>query len=141
MHKILLVDDDPGLLCGMGRVLKKAGFDVLETTDGRHAIELLRDTHLDLSIVDIFMPGVDGMEFIIRVKRHNPDAKIVAISGGGALEKCNVLEIARACGAIRTLTKPFELADLLKTVKEVLNLQNSTHGAEYSSQAAGECNR
>ncbi len=138
MYKILLVDDDPGLLSAVSRLLEGAGFEVLQASDGREAMNLLRDNHVDLTIIDIFMPNVDGMEFTIRVKRLYPDAKIVAISGGGTVDKRSVLDIARRYGAVRTLTKPFELTDLLATVNEVLELPFGGPRTGSAGEAAAE---
>lgn len=139
MYKILLVDDDAALLSAMSRLLKGAGFDVLEASDGRQAMDLVRDNHVDLTIIDIFMPNVDGMEFTIRVKRAFPEAKIIAMSGGGIVDTQNVLGIARRYGATRTIMKPFELTDLLATVNEVLEPTQPALGTAFGEEAGGEC--
>ena len=122
MYTLLLVEDDFRLLSAMSRTLSHAGFNVIEASDGRQAMDLLKDHTVDLTVIDIFMPEVDGMEFTIRVKRLVPEAKIVAMSGGGALDKESVLDIARRYGAARTLTKPFEMTELIEVVNEVLEI-------------------
>ena len=125
MPRILIVDDDPAVRSTLANVIASAGFEVLAADGGKQAMDLLRDNEVDLTIIDIFMPGVDGMEFIIRVRRQSPDAKIIAISGGGEFNMQNVLDIADVVGAERTLSKPFGPDDLLRAVREVLGLPES----------------
>lgn len=92
MYKILLVDDDPSLLVAMSQALMQSGFDVIEASDGQQAMELLRDHTVGLTIVDISMPIVDGIEFMIRVKWLLPEVSFVAMYGRGTVDKSSVLE-------------------------------------------------
>ncbi len=141
MYRVLVADDDAGFRSAVSNVLRIMGMEVLMAPDGRMAMDLLRDNQVDLTIVDIFMPNVDGMEFIIRVKRDYPEAKIIAVSGGGEYEMKNVLEIAEACGAERTLMKPFEIADLVRAVNDVLELHHANSPAKRHGGLGGECSQ
>ena len=120
MARILVVDDDSAVLAITRRYLARAGHEVIETSDGRTAMQLVEEGSVDLCVVDIFMPEMDGMEFTIRLRRSAPDAKIIAMSGGGVVEKVEVLEIAARLGADRTLAKPFTEGELLTAVRELL---------------------
>lgn len=71
---------------------------------------------MDLSLVDIFIPDMDGLELILRLRKIRPDNKIISISGG-----TNYLDIAKHLGANDTLQKPFSVQELLATVSAHLN--------------------
>lgn len=75
---------------------------------------------VDLVITDLYMPGMDGVEFTIRLRQGHPDVKVIAISGGGWKNNAEALELARRVGAHRTLPKPFQQDELLATVDSVL---------------------
>jgi CheY-like chemotaxis protein len=139
MQKILIVDDEPTLLGVISRTLRKAGFDVLEASDGQKGMDLLAENQVDLIISDIFMPNVDGMEFTMRVKERLPDAKIIVMSGGGMLAKERVLEIASHIGATLTLEKPFWPPELLAAVNTVLGLSQPIDGPGLDGQVSADC--
>ncbi len=120
MARILVVDDDPCVNAAIAQLLRKVGYEVLQASDGEQAMEMLGEHSVDLTIVDIFMGNVDGMELTMRIREQTPEAKIIAMSGGGVMDKSNVLEIARRFGAARTLAKPFESEDLMVAVVDLL---------------------
>ena len=138
MKTILVVDDEPRMLSAISRSLERFGFNVLQASDGREAMDLLADNTVDLTISDVFMPDVDGMEFTIRVKRRFPDAKIIAMTGGGLLQKKEVLEIARTVGASATLSKPFQLSELMDVVNEVLQINEQGASIDDGAKIVGE---
>jgi DNA-binding response OmpR family regulator len=118
--RILVIDDD-GLLRGALRVaLEAAGHEVREAADGDAGLRLQREQGAELVLVDIFMPGRDGLEVIRALRAERPQAKIVAMSGGGQTGQIEVLSAAAAFGASRTLLKPFEPRVLLKAIRELL---------------------
>jgi len=100
--------------------LERAGLTVLEATDGAAGLETYRQKGADIVIVDIFMPGRDGLEFIrdLRADRHK--AKIIAMSGGGQIGQTDMLKAAAAFGASRTFSKPVVMQDLVAAVRELL---------------------
>jgi CheY-like chemotaxis protein len=100
-------------------VLESAGYEVIEAGDGSAALRLYREQAVDLLLVDLFIPEPDGLEVIRTVRAEAPDAKIVAMSGGGSL-KLDLLAAAEAFGASRTLWKPFVPNLLLTTVRDLL---------------------
>ena len=71
---------------GRARVLKRAGYDVLSETNPRAAIEFLGHTRVDLLLVDIRMPEVDGFDVISRAKRSQPDVAVLVMTGFGTVE-------------------------------------------------------
>lgn len=118
--RILLVDDDDEVRSVLARHLTGAGYEILEAADGRRCLELLRTTPVDLVILDIYMPELDGIAVIAQANRDFAHVPILAISGGGTVPRDQTLEIARRLGATRTLTKPFEREDLMSAVRELL---------------------
>ncbi len=119
--ELLLADDDETLRTVQTGYLRRYGYTVYPAEDGRAAINLLKNNKVDLVITDMVMPGSDGVEVIRHIRKLAPEIKIIAISGGGATRRELLLDIARVLGVSRTLEKPFTMAELLATVREVLN--------------------
>ena len=121
--RILIIDDDDPLRHMLCQALEQAGYETVEARDGQEGLEHFRATPADLIITDILMPGKEGLETIMELRRAIPGVKIIAISGGGQTGNMTFLEVARYLGAQRALQKPFELRELLKAVHEVLESQ------------------
>src|SRR5690606_28664163 len=116
--RILLVDDDLEALRLVQLNLEREGFDVQVAENGRQALELQKKQPADLVITDIFMPEMDGMETIDRIKTEVPRTPVSAVTAGwGSLD---YLRIARQVGADAALAKPFTPEELLRTVRRVL---------------------
>ena len=120
MARILVIDDDEVLRKTIRVVLEVAGYDVIEAVDGAAGLRLQREQGADLVLVDIFMAEVDGLELIRRLQADLPQAKIIAMSGGGRVGHADMLTAAAAFGASRTLRKPFDPRDLLTAIRDVL---------------------
>ncbi len=120
MAHILLVDDEDALRSVLRRVLVREGHEVVEATNGREAMEQLRDKPFDLMITDLFMPQQDGLETILAVRRMQWKLPIIAISGGGSAAQFDMLRTATLFGAARVLIKPFRADEMLQAVREVL---------------------
>jgi DNA-binding response OmpR family regulator len=120
--RILVVEDEEDIRGLYSRILKSAGHDVIEAPDGKVGIELYRANPTDLVITDIIMPEKEGIELITELRRDFPDAKIIAVSGGGqVMASATCLLLAKGLGAVRTLAKPFNQQELVDTVREVLD--------------------
>jgi len=120
MPNILIIDDDNQFRTMLRKMVERNGYEVIEASDGKEGIELYRKNPTDLIITDLIMPEKDGIETIQELKKDFPDIKIIAISGGGRLGPQDYLHLAKMLGAQRTLTKPIELTELLKTIEELL---------------------
>ncbi len=88
--------------------------------NGRHAIERLREGGIDLLITDIYMPDMDGIELLRRLRRQERLPPIIAISGGGRTVQVDYLDLARRLGASRVLRKPFTRRVLGAAIQEVM---------------------
>ncbi len=120
MKRILVIDDDVQVRQMLKQTLERKGYEVVDAADGAEGIKLYRAEPTDLVITDIIMPEKEGIETIMELKRDFPDVKIIAISGGGRVDPGNYLEIARRWGVEHTFTKPFDRAQLLEAIQQLL---------------------
>ncbi len=121
MKTVLIVDDDPKMLDLLKHYLRDEQVNVLSAQDGEEGIELFDANPIDLVIIDIFMPNMDGIQTIMEVKQKNPSSKILVISGGGEFTGLEYLKQAKALGAAEALVKPFTQQDFLSTIQNMLN--------------------
>ena len=117
-EKILVLDDELGITLLCTRLLKRAGFEVVAFTEVTTAYEHLRANHIDLLLVDIRMPEVDGFEVISHAKQVQPDIAVLVMTGFGTVE--TAIQALRQ-GVDGLLLKPFEKgSELVETVKQAL---------------------
>jgi YesN/AraC family two-component response regulator len=102
------------------RLFVKAGYEAAEAVNGREALNMQEKNPADLIITDIIMPEMEGIDTIITFRENYPQAKIIAISGGGHIDSGEYLDLADKLGAARTFAKPFSLNQLLSAVRELL---------------------
>ena len=120
MVRILVIDDDPLVRQTMRYMLEGARYVVDEACDGASALESVRNRRPDLALTDILMPDQDGIEFIIQLRKADPDIKIIAMSGGGSYAPDQLLAVAKALGADDYIAKPFAKAELLTKITACL---------------------
>ena len=120
MAQILIVDDEPDVCTVMRRALEAVGHTVDVAHDGAVALDKCRASAPDLIVLDLFMPGCDGIETMIALNRAAIDVKLIVISGGGLRESSRFLTIAHMLGAANVLAKPIRLAVLVDTVTDLL---------------------
>src|SRR4051812_826903 len=101
-------------------LLEEVGLEVIEAPDGGAAIRAFRDEGADLVLCDLFMPGLDGLEVIRALRREFPDAKIIAMSGGGFGGTVHLLSVAQHLGAAEILHKPFTQQTVLAVIERTL---------------------
>lgn len=115
---VLVVDDEPGIALLCERVLSRAGYDVISQTDPRVAIEHLQHNRIDLLVVDIRMPEVDGFDVISRAQMVQPDVAVLVMTGFGTVE--TAIRALRQ-GVDGLLLKPFNKSEeLLQAVRQAL---------------------
>jgi UDP-3-O-acyl N-acetylglucosamine deacetylase len=129
---ILVVDDEEKIRGTLRGVLADEGFEVLEAADGRRALELLEAAAPRLAIVDVWMPDVDGIELVERMRALAPGMPIIVISGHGTIE--TAVRVIRL-GAFDFLEKPFPLDALLQVVERALG--GAEAGATPAAAAGG----
>src|ERR1051325_9876552 len=114
---ILVVEGEENIRHTLRGVLADEGYEVLEAPDGRRALELLEHVAPRLAIVDVWMPEVDGIELVARMRQQAPGVPIIVISGHGTIE--TAVRVIRM-GAFDFLEKPFRLEVLLQVVDRAL---------------------
>jgi CheY-like chemotaxis protein len=123
MARILVIDDDKGVADTARNILEREGHDVVVAEDGSAGLWTMRDGRFDLAIVDLFMPGMDGLETARALRRLAPVMPIIAMSGfmfrGECPEMPHFSAMAKEAGALATLYKPFRRHDLLRVIDEV----------------------
>jgi DNA-binding response OmpR family regulator len=119
MATILIIDDEESIRTVFQVALERAGYRVLTAEDGKHGLRLLERQAVDLILVDIFMPEMDGLELIFLLRKTRPACKIIAISGGSG--ERDHLDTAKKLGAHDALKKPFSIQELLAAVSSQLN--------------------
>ena len=124
MAKILIVDDDSAVQATIGLLLERAGHSVVGASDGRKGLAIFESGDFDLLFLDIFMPGMDGLETMRLVHQQQPLIPIIVISGhplpSGSGSGPDFLTMATKLGAVSSLQKPFRPAALLAAVASCL---------------------
>lgn len=120
MPSLLIIDDDNSLRDALRRTLHKEGYTIMEADEGRQALKQLERSQVDLVLLDIFMPGKEGLETLAELRRSYQGVKVIAMSGGGMKGHRDILEVARLMGASRILTKPFTREALMEAVEQLL---------------------
>jgi len=121
-EKILIIDHEPDIRKGLETILAKKGYQVMTASGSEAAISVLKSEPLDLVIMDIRMPGMDGLDFMREVKKFGDDVEIIVLTGSVSVE--NAVKALRDDGAFDFLSKPLKNMDqLINSVKEVLQKQ------------------
>jgi DNA-binding response OmpR family regulator len=116
MSKILVVDDDPHIRELVRRFLQNDGFDVEEAADGAQALVLLEETKVDLAIVDLMMPRVDGWELCRRLREQSDVPMLMLTAKGEAADRLKGFQL----GTDDYVVKPFEPLELVARVRALL---------------------
>ena len=124
---ILVVDDEPAIRRSLSEILIREGYSVVTAHDGIGAVEKFRTGSYGLIILDLKMPGIDGMEVLKQVKETHPDTQVVIITGDGTVP--GAVE-AMKMGAFDYVLKPFSMEVMESIVMRVFS--NNTDGTEQS---------
>ncbi len=116
MARILLVDDEPNLRHTVSYNLRREGHEVLAVADGESALATARAQAVDLVILDLMLPGIDGLEVCRRLRERNAVPIIMLTARDSEVDRVVGLEM----GADDYLAKPFSMRELLARVKAVL---------------------
>jgi CheY-like chemotaxis protein len=117
---VLVADDNDVAQRLCKRVLEKAGYLVLIAADGLQAVDIALNQHPSMILMDVAMPGIDGLEAMRRIKEADPTMPIVIAS---AHSMASDRERFLAAGADNVLSKPFRLADLVAIVAKLAQSQ------------------
>lgn len=112
---VLVIDDQPGIRRLLLEVLAEEGYDVHTAANGYEGVQLVKDLKPQLVLMDMKMPGMDGIETLRELKRLGQANKVIMMTAYGELELVNQ---ARELGAYAYITKPFDIIALCEMVSE-----------------------
>ena len=117
IHKvILIVEDDPSILTGLAENLAMEGYNILKETNGVNGLKTAVTKDIDLLLLDIMLPGINGFEICRKVKGEKPELPVIMLTARGTeMDKVAGLDI----GADDYITKPFSLPELLARIRAV----------------------
>jgi UDP-3-O-[3-hydroxymyristoyl] N-acetylglucosamine deacetylase len=114
---VLVVDDEASIRTSLAAILKDEGISVIEAADGESALKMLADLNPSLVLLDIWMPGLDGLETLKKIKDLRSDIPVVMISGHATISTAIA---ATRLGAVDFLEKPLALTPTLQLVRRIL---------------------
>ena len=114
-ERVLLVDDEESFVKALAKRLKARGMNVETSGSGEGALEMAKRHTFDVIVLDLAMPGMDGIETLRKLRAIDPDLQILLLTGHGTIEKG--VE-AMKLGALDFLPKPTDLPDLMEHIRE-----------------------
>jgi len=114
-YTVMVVDDEPEVTASLKNLLSRKGYNVVEALTGEQALHILSQKKIDVILLDIIMPGIDGNQVAVVVSRRYPEAKIIIITGFS--ERIDAL-VKKRCTAA-TFSKPINLDSLYNKLAEV----------------------
>lgn len=133
---ILIVDDEKNIVSSLSGILSDEGYEVSAVSDGVEALELIQKDPPDLVLLDIWLPGMDGIEVLKTLKNYNPGVEVLIMSGHGTIDTAVK---ATKLGAQDFIEKPFSLDRITDSIQNALQERNSlTARDSKSSQALKE---
>jgi two-component system response regulator AtoC len=113
-HSILIVDDEALTLRTIGRALEAEGYEVFSASDGEEALKIVAEEKPDLALLDVVLPGINGIEVLRQAKKISPAMIVVMMSAYHMVDRA--VE-AMKLGAYDFLIKPFHIADMVNTIQ------------------------
>ncbi len=132
---ILVVDDEPQILQTVEGILSDEGFEVVTAAEGETAFRLVSEENPDLVLLDIALPGMDGLEVLQEMKRQHPTLPVIMVSAYGSVE--NAVKATRL-GAYDFIEKPPHADKIVLTVKNALELARLTEENRRLRQQTGQ---
>ncbi len=129
--KVLLIDDEQTLLDYLSKRLLKEGFTVKATFSGEEAMEVAADSFFDVAVVDLKMPGIDGVETQKRLKEIQPLIQCIVLTGHGSID--TALESGQQ-DAYKYLLKPIDYENLVETIKEASKKKEEIQSVKFKEQ-------
>ncbi|MFC7391881.1 response regulator [Scopulibacillus cellulosilyticus] len=115
--KILIVDDQFGIRILLNEIFQKEGYKTFTAGNGIQALDIVEKEEPELVILDMKIPGMDGLEILKRIKEKNSQVKVIIMTAYGELD---MIQEAIDNGAITHFAKPFDIDDVLKAVQKEL---------------------
>jgi two-component system response regulator (stage 0 sporulation protein F) len=121
-RKVLIVDDQNGIRVLLVEVFSSEGYHTSQASNGKLALEIVRKDPPDLVLLDMKIPGMDGLDILKHIKQINPSIKVIMMTAYGELD---MIKEATDLGALMHFTKPFDIDDLRLAVNKQLRNPDS----------------
>ncbi|MEF3303249.1 response regulator [Paenibacillus sp. GYB003] len=115
--KVLIVDDQNGIRVLLVEVFSNEGYDTFQASNGKLALEIVRKESPDLVLLDMKIPGMDGLDILKHIKQIDTSIKVIMMTAYGELD---MIKEATDLGALTHFTKPFDIDDLRQAVNAQL---------------------
>jgi two-component system nitrogen regulation response regulator NtrX len=125
---VLIVDDEPSILQSLSGLLSDEGFEVLTAPNGYEALKVIDTESPDLVLLDIWMPGIDGIETLKEIKKDSPTIQVIIISGHGTIETAVK---ATKLGAFDLIEKPLSIDKVILAINNALNFRRLEEENKY----------
>ena len=125
---ILIVDDEPSILQSLGGLLSDEGFEVMSAFNGYEALKIIDAESPDLVLLDIWMPGMDGLEVLSEIKKENPFIQVIMITGHGTIDTAIK---ATKLGAYDFIEKPLSIDRVIVAINNALNFRRLEEENRY----------
>ena len=125
---ILVVDDEKSILLSLGGLLSDEGFEIITASNGYEALKAIDAEEPDLVLLDIWMPGIDGIETLKEIKKNYPHIQVVMITGHGTIETA---VSATKLGAFDFIEKPISFDKVIVAINNALNFRRLEEENKY----------
>ncbi|MCA1032128.1 response regulator [Bacillus timonensis] len=115
LGKLLIVDDQYGIRILLNEVFNKEGYQTFQAANGVQAIDIVKKHSPDLVLLDMKIPGMDGIEILKRLKAIDEDIQVIIMTAYGELD---MIQEAKDLGAITHFAKPFDIDEIRDAVKK-----------------------
>jgi two-component system response regulator (stage 0 sporulation protein F) len=120
-QKLLIVDDQYGIRILLNEVFQKEGYQTFQAANGYQALDIVEKHSPDLVLLDMKIPGMDGIEILKRLKAINADIQVIIMTAYGELD---MIQESKDLGAITHFAKPFDIDEIRDAVRK--NMPQST---------------
>lgn len=125
---LLIVDDEPFIISTLKGLLTDEGFEVLTAPNGYECLKVIENESPDLVLLDIWMPGIDGIETLKEIKKTNPRLPVIMVSGHGTIETAVT---ATKHGAFSFIEKPISIDKVIVAINNALNFRRLEEENRY----------
>lgn len=134
---IMIIDDEPSIRQSLSGLLSDEGFDVITASNGYEALKRIDTESPDLVLLDIWMPGIDGIETLKEIRKSNPLIQVIIITGHGTIETAVK---ATKLGAFDLIEKPLSIDKVIVTISNALNFRRLEEENRYLRKKTMEKN-
>ncbi|MBW2432394.1 MAG: sigma-54-dependent Fis family transcriptional regulator, partial [Deltaproteobacteria bacterium] len=125
---VLIVDDEQSIVQSLSGLLLDEGFEVSTAVNGYDALQAIESESPDLVLLDIWMPGIDGIETLKEIKKINPQIQVIIITGHGTIETAVK---ATKLGAFDLVEKPLSIDKIILSINNALNFKRLEEENKY----------